>query len=264
MDWLSALALGMVQGLTELLPVSSSGHLVLVEKALGLELSDLSFEVSVHVATALGLCLVLGKELRMMFRSVVPSGLSEGERVQGRSLILNVFVATLPAVAVGLLASEPLRAVFHDPVLTFAMLPVTGALLVATRWAPGDGRILNPRLALLIGAAQAVAILPGISRSGFTIAAALLLGVRKDEAVKFSFLLSLPAIVGGTALELSRGLSSASSAGAGALAVGSVAALVSAVVAAGALLRVVRRGKLEYFGYYCLCVGALGLALSLR
>jgi undecaprenyl-diphosphatase len=263
LDWFSALVLGLVQGLTELLPVSSSGHLVLFEKALGLELSDLSLEISVHVATALGLCFVLRSELVTMVRSIVPAGLSTERKKLGRSLILNVVVGSVPAALVGLLASHQIRAVFHSPTLTFAMLPVTGAFLLTTRWSRDKGLGLSPPVALLVGAAQAVAILPGISRSGLTICTALLLGVRREEAVKFSFLLSLPAILGGAVLEFAGGGRAGSAVGTEALAIGSLVAFGSAIFAASILLRLVRRGKLEYFGYYCLAVGATGLLLTL-
>jgi undecaprenyl-diphosphatase len=262
LDWFSALILGIVQGLTELLPVSSSGHLVLAEKALGLDLSDLSFEISVHVATALGLCLILRNELGIMARSLLPFGLSPETKKRGRSLLLNVLVGSIPAVIVGVLASDQIKAVFHGPTLTFAMLPVTGAFLLLTKWSREKALELGPGLAFLVGAAQAIAILPGISRSGLTIGAALLLGVRKEEAVKFSFLLSLPAIAGGAVLEFSQGLPAESTLGLDVLAIGSVTAFACAIFAAKVLLRIVRRGKLEYFGYYCLLLGTLGLFLT--
>lgn len=251
-----------MQGLTELLPVSSSGHLVLAEKALGLELSDLSFEISVHVATALGLCLVLRNELGVMVRSIAQSGLAPEAKRRGRSLILYVLIGSIPAAVVGVFLSKQVQAVFHSATLTFAMLPLTGVFLLVTRWAREKKLALSPGLALLVGIAQAVAVLPGISRSGVTIGAALLLGVNREEAVKFSFLLSLPAIVGGALLEFSRSLDAESTVGADSLAIGSVVAFACAVFAAGALLRLVKRGKLEYFGYYCLVVGVVGLILT--
>ncbi len=262
MNWLNAFVLGVVQGLTELLPVSSSGHLVLAEKALGLVLSDLSFEISVHVATALGLCLILRGELKVMFRSLLPSGLSEEDKNRGRSLLLNVLVGSVPAVLVGLLAAEQIEAMFHGPTLTFAMLPVTGVFLLLTRWSRENGVALRPGLAFLVGVAQAVAVLPGISRSGLTIGAALLLGVKREEAVRFSFLLSLPAIAGGAVLQLFGGLGTESTPGVDVLVIGSITAFACAVFAAKVLLRLVKRGKLEYFGYYCIVVGAVGLLVT--
>jgi undecaprenyl-diphosphatase len=187
-------------------------------------------------------------------------------------------IGTVPAVVVGLVAYDAIERVFHTISLTAAMLPVTGVFLLFTRLARDKGLRVSPLLALAIGAAQAVAIIPGVSRSGMTVGTALLLGVRKDEAVKFSFLLSLPAILGGAVLELAKagagpasdaasGLAStpsvtASNVSATALVIGSVTAFAFALLAARTLLGVVRKGKLEYFGYYCILAGVAFLILT--
>jgi undecaprenyl-diphosphatase len=275
--------LGIVQGLTELLPVSSSGHLVIVEKLLGLRLTDLSFEIAVHVATAAAVCFFLRAELASMLRALTPraAGLApadSGGRGRGRALLIAVVIGTVPAVVVGLVAYDAIERVFHTISLTAAMLPVTGVFLLFTRLARDKGLRVSPLLALAIGAAQAVAIIPGVSRSGMTVGTALLLGVRKDEAVKFSFLLSLPAILGGVVLELAKagagpasdaasGLAStpsvtASNVSATALVIGSVTAFAFALLAARTLLGVVRKGKVEYFGYYCILAGVAFLILT--
>ena len=278
MNWLTALILGIVQGFTELLPVSSSGHLVLFEKILGVELRDVSFEITVHVATAAALCLVLRREIWLMLRSIqtgglkggdtqakgVRLGMSDQERRRGRLLILAVIIGSVPAVLVGVAASDQIEAAFHGVTLTLAMLPVTGIFLILTRWARDRDRDVRGLRALIVGVAQAIAILPGISRSGLTVGTGLFLGVTKEEAVKFSFLLSIPAIGGGAVLKLFKGSGGVPSVGAQNLAIAAVVAFFSALLAARVLLRVVKRGKLEYFGYYCVLVGVLGLLLLVR
>lgn len=302
MSWQSAIILGIVQGLTELLPVSSSGHLVMVEKLLGLRLTDLSFEIALHVATAAAICLFLRGELAAMFGALIPRGdgapaVEAERRGRGRTLLVALIVGTVPAVVVGLVAYDAIERVFHSVGLTVAMLPVTGVFLLSTRWAEDRGFGVGPLLALLIGIAQAVAIIPGVSRSGLTVGAALLLGVKKDEAVKFSFLLSLPAILGGAVLKLAKaGAESASGSaavfgapasnlitsnsmvsggvasggaavfhvGTPALLIASAVAFVFAVLGARTLLGVVRKGKLEYFGYYCILAGVAGLIYTWR
>ncbi len=282
MSWQSAVILGIVQGLTELLPVSSSGHLVLVERLLGLRLTDLSFEIAVHVATAAAVCFFLRSELASMLGALTPraaaaASADAGERGRGRALLIALVIGTVPAVVVGLVAYDAIEKVFHTVGLTAAMLPVTGVFLLFTRLSRDRGLGVSPLLALLIGAAQAVAIVPGVSRSGLTVGTALLLGVKKDEAVKFSFLLSLPAILGGAVLKLAKaagpasdaasGLAAAPSAavshvGAPALVVGAAAAFAFALLAAKTLLGVVRKGKLEYFGYYCILAGVAFLIFT--
>ncbi len=231
---------------------------------MGVGLDDISFEIAVHVATALALCVVLRKELKTILLALLPVGIFSDSvgaetKARGRVLLVAVVVGTIPAVLAGLAFTGPLEAVFHDVRLTLAMLPATGVFLIATRMARDRTRSVSLLIALAVGTAQAVAILPGISRSGLTIGAALFLGVKKEEAVKFSFLLSLPAILGGALLHLVQAGGAEAGPSAGAILVGSAAAFVCALGAASLLLGLVRRGKLEYFGYYCVCVGAVGL-----
>jgi undecaprenyl-diphosphatase len=265
---------------------------------LGLRLTDLSFEIGVHVATAAGICLFLREELVAILSSIIPGrtrsgassiggppggdthneraseGTAAGTKRRGRALLLALVIGTVPAALAGLVAYDQIERVFHSVRLTVMMLPVTGLFLMSTRWAKDKELGVSPLLALLIGAAQAVAIIPGLSRSGLTIGAAVLLGVKKEEAVKFSFLLSLPAILGGAVLKL---VKAGTQAGAAApsvgfpsvgslsgvppatLAVGLAVSFFFAVIGAKTLLRVVRKGKLEYFGYYCVLAGVAGL-----
>lgn len=212
------------------------------------------------------------------------------ETRKGRLLLFAVIVGSVPAALAGFALSDKIESIFHGVGLTLAMLPLTGAFLIATRWAKDRNRPVSLARGLIVGIGQAIAILPGISRSGMTIGSGLLLGVAKEEAVKFSFLLSIPAIGGAALLKLLKGSESQISAGSlktaalsgaaglqnvsavagvhsvgavGAqnLAIAGIVAFFSAILAAKLLFGVVRRGKLEYFGYYCLAIGLLGLIL---
>ncbi len=266
-----AVFLGVVQGATEFLPVSSSAHLVIFQDLLGLKEPELLLDVTLHAATLLAIVILYRRDLYEMglqfllalrgFRAGRPVASIWKSHAHFR-LGVYIFMGTLPAGLAGLLFREPLERLFGSPVAASAMLVVTGTVLFLTRFKPSRGRPLDAftlRDSLWIGAAQSVALLPGISRSGATIATGIFCGVDRDLAARFSFLLSIPAIVGANALEL--GNLSADPGGPGALVLvsGALAAFLSGLGALKLLVRIVHRGNLSLFCYYCWTVGLAGL-----
>jgi undecaprenyl-diphosphatase len=253
---LEAFWLGIVQGLTEFLPVSSSGHLVMLETLLGVEgEGGLVFEVVVHVATLLAIVIFFRRRV-----SELVVGALRGDPDAWR-YGCKLGVATVPAVAVGLLAKDAVERAFASPVVAGACLLVTGLVVWTTRATMKRAHGSEPSwlAALLIGCAQAVAILPGISRSGSTVAVALALGVAPLAAAEFSFLMGVVAIAGAAVLTLpdAAGFSPALLTGLG---VGALAALVSGVAAIWLFVRLLEHRAFHVFAYYAWAVGALFLA----
>lgn len=262
MSLIHAIILGIIQGLTEFLPVSSSGHLVLAEKWLGTSLGDqsdvqLAFNVVVHFGTALSVIVYFHKRLLALFFSLFDKRKKEEHR-----MIFFLFLGTLPAVAL-VLADKAVLGGKLDEILTSfplagAMLLVTGVILqIPQRLKPREGVVTGKR-SVMIGIAQAFAILPGISRSGSTIVAAISSGVRADRAAEYSFLLAVPAIMGGLVFSL-KDLSNLPSDQMFNFAIGGVASFISGLFAVYLVLAAVRRGKLGYFGYYCFVLGTIAL-----
>lgn len=247
----AALLLGLVQGLTEFFPVSSSGHLVLAQAILGVHANGILMEVVLHVATAL---VVVGYYREKAVDLLRPRFDEARNRYR-----LAIIVGLIPTGIVGVLLKDRIEALFERPGPTIAALAFTGVFLLATRFAPPRERRITLRIAFVIGVAQAIAILPGISRSGATIACALFLGVRRDEAAEFSFLLSVPAILG-AALLTAREMS-AEAAGGGVVLpalLGGVAAALSGYLALRLLVRLVVKGRFYRFGWYCLALALVG------
>lgn len=266
MSPLEALLLGLLQGATEFLPVSSSGHLVLAQALMKVLGTGVGFEVLVHLATLGAIVICLRRDVAGLIKGllhvvrILPRPAMGGARRQERTA-LSVIVGTVPAAAAGLVFGPTVEKAFSRPEWTGGFLLATGVVLVATRFAGEAGREIGPGVGFLVGIAQAGALLPGISRSGVTIAAAIFLGVPRDEAVKFSFLLALPAMCGALAYTALLGESPLLEVQAIPSAIGFGAALISGCAAIMILLRAVRRGRFELFGVYCLLVGAVALAL---
>ncbi|RMG92008.1 MAG: undecaprenyl-diphosphate phosphatase [Candidatus Dadabacteria bacterium] len=253
------LVLGLVQGLTEFLPVSSSGHLVIVQSLVpGFAQPGILFDVLLHAATLGAVLLYFWRDVAGMAASLLPGG-DPGHR----RLVGWIVAGTVPTGILGVAFKDPLEALFHAPRAAAAMLLVTGALLwvseVLARGRDPMDRIGVGR-ALAVGTVQGLAIVPGISRSGSTIAAGSLLGVRTADAARFSFLLSIPAIVGAVVLEV-RHLAHPAIAWGPYLA-GVVAAFASGLAAIHWLLRVIRRGRFRWFAVYCWLLGAGYLLLG--
>ena len=267
MSGVEALVLGLIQGLTEFLPVSSSGHLVLSQAILGVDAPGISFEVLVHFATLLAIVTAFRRDIWDLIVSFV-RGLANPvsrfrEDVHFRTSLF-VLLGTIPAGIAGLLFEEYVESAFGSQRVAALCLVATGTFLWTTRYARNSGRGMRAGDALTIGCAQAVAMLPGISRSGATIGAGLLGGLPGEDATRFSFLLALPAIAGATVLKLDDLRTAFSTGGEGpALALGMVAAYLSGYLAIRWLLGIVRRGRLYRFAYYCWAVGIVGLVVSL-
>lgn len=251
MNTIDAIILGIVQGLTEFLPVSSSGHLVMGQTILDVPSPGIVLEVALHVATLVSVLIVYR---RSVGRLIVGALRGERDALEYAGLIV---VATLPAVIVGLFLHDAIRAAFEEPAVTGAMLLVTGAILWSTRYLPARERLDRPGWlgAFAIGCVQAFAILPGISRSGTTISAGLWGRLRGESAAEFSFLMSIPAILGAAVLELRDFSSVIPDGSAGPLLAGFVAALVSGIAAILWLVWLVRRQAFYVFSLYVWPVG---------
>ena len=261
MLWEHALILGVLQGLTEFLPVSSSGHLVLGQSILGLKEPELFFDVLLHVGTLAAVLIFYGKDLWRIARgwcaSLAGKNAGDGSARTGWLLILG----SVPAGIVGIFLGDLVEGMFASPRLAACALLVTGGILCLSEPREGAGRgeaEMTAKDALIIGIFQAFAIVPGISRSGATIAAALMRGVAREQAARFSFLLSVPAILGAFALKV-KDLEGPLGAKLLPYAVGALAAAVVGVVALGWLIRLVRDGNLARFRYYCWGAGAFSL-----
>lgn len=267
MELLPAAILGLVQALTEFLPVSSSGHLVLSRILLGVQTEHgAAFEVAVHFGTLLSVVIVLRQEVWALLRSAwtavkqpgrIPVLWSEEQEFR---LLVAIVVGCIPAGVVGLAFKDQLEAAFASPVIVCSALIATGFVLLATLLpAVGEKRV-GIGSALLIGLAQAVAIIPGVSRSGSTIATAMFLGLEREHAARYSFLLSLPVIAGATALKARELLSVQISDQTWlALGLGASVAFIAGIGALVLLMRIVRRGGFAHFGWYCIAVGVIGL-----
>lgn len=253
----------MVQGLTEFLPVSSSAHLVFFQSLFRLEESQIFFDVMLHVGTLFAVLIYFRRDVEAIGR-----GLLEGLRGRGwdrpeTRLFLWIVVASVPTGLMGLLFKKGFESLFARPGVAGAMLLVTGVILALTRTIKGRGvgiEKLRVRKALLIGLAQGLAIIPGISRSGATLSASLFCGLERELAGRFSFLLSVPAILGATLLEF-RKLQTAGALQATAL--GAVAAFVMGLLALKILMGVVKKGRLSAFSWYCWAMGIVMLLWSL-
>lgn len=263
MDWLQALVLGLLQGLTEYLPVSSSGHLTIGSYLFGLNGEDnLAFTVVVHVATVLSTLVVLWKEIDWILK-----GLFKFKMNDETKYFINILISMIPVGIVGVFFKEQVEEVFGSGLLIVGcMLLVTAALLVFSYYArPRQRENISPLHAFIIGLAQAVAVLPGLSRSGSTIATGLLLGNKKEKLAQFSFLMVIPPILGEALLDVVKGLKGEEAFGgidALPLIVGFVAAFVSGCVACKWMINIVKKGKLVWFGVYCAIAGAATIAFS--
>ena len=263
MDCIEALVLGLIQGLTEYLPVSSSGHLAIGSALFGIQGEEnLTFTIMVHVATVLSTLVILWKEVDWIFK-----GLFKFQMNDETKYALNILVSMIPVGIVGVFFKDKVEAVFGSGLLIVGiMLLVTALLLTFSYYAkPRQRENISLWHAFLIGVGQALAVLPGLSRSGTTIATGLLLGNKKEKMAQFSFLMVIPPILGEALLDLLKGLKGEEALGGidtWPMVVGFVAAFVSGCIACKWMINVVKRGKLIYFGIYCAIAGVLTIIFS--
>ena len=260
MDVLDALILGIIQGLTEFLPVSSSGHLELGKAILGdnsIPEESLLFTVVMHFATALSTIVVFRKDIWDILK-----GLLQFKWNEEKQFSLKIIISMIPAAIVGILFEEQLEQLFGGSVLLVGfMLIITALLLWLADKAKNTGKPVSYSNAFVIGLAQAIALLPGISRSGSTISTSVLLGNDKTKAARFSFLMVVPLILGKIAKDLLDGNLTHTGNSTG-LIVGFIAAFISGLFACTWMISLVRKSKLSYFAIYCLIVGVIAIVVS--
>ncbi len=258
MDTLQAIILGVVQGLTEFLPVSSSGHLQLANEILGTDLnpeSNLTFSLTLHAATVLSTVVILWAEIWKLLKGIFSRTFTAEQ-----AYVLKIIISMIPVGIVGLFFKDYIEAAFSSIAVVGVMLLVTATLLTFAYYAkPRQKESLSYRDAFIIGLAQAVAVLPGLSRSGSTIATGLLLGNNKESVAQFSFLMVLPPILGNALLDCLKG-----DFGGGVetlpLVAGFVTAFITGCIACKWMIDIVKRGKLIWFAIYCAIAGVVALA----
>ena len=264
MEWFEALILGIVQGLTEYLPVSSSGHLAIGSALFGIEGEEnLAFTIVVHVATVLSTLVVLWKEIDWIFR-----GFFKFKMNPETKYVINILISMIPIGIVGVFFKDYVEAIFGSGLLVVGVsLLITAALLTFSYYAkPRVKENISMKDAFIIGLSQACAVLPGLSRSGSTIATGLLLGNKKENLAQFSFLMVIPPILGEALLDAIKMMGGEAVAGSipmSSLVIGFLAAFISGCIACKWMINIVKRGKLIYFGIYCALVGCVTLILQL-
>ncbi len=262
MDFIEAIVLGIIQGLTEFLPVSSSGHLEIAKAILGdtsVPEESLTFTVVLHFATALSTIVIFRKEVAEIFK-----GLFQFKWNDETEFSLKIIVSMIPAVIVGILFEKELEAFFGGQILLVGcMLLVTALLLLLADKAKKTDKKVSFTNAIIIGVSQAIAMLPGISRSGATISTSVLLGVDRNKAARFSFLMVVPLIVGKIAKDLMSGEINFESAEILPMSVGFLAAFIAGLFACTWMISLVKKSKLSYFAIYCAVVGVIAIGYSL-
>lgn len=270
MSWWEAALLGLIQGLTEFLPVSSSGHLVLGRHVLGVGAdaeSGILFEAMVHLGTVFSILVVYRREILALVQEfsrgiIRPSGYrSMWTENESFRLSILILITMIPTGITYLVFKDSIEEAFTDPRFTAAMLLVTGLMLVLTRLRKSpDGHVTSLK-AIGIGIAQSAAMFPGISRSGATICAGIYQNVDPERATNFSFLMVLPVVLIGTGVEVSEAIATGVQVVWTPMLIGLVVAFLSGILAIKLVLDVIRRGRLEYFAVYCFIVGGIGLML---
>ena len=265
MNDLQALILGIIQGLTEYLPVSSSGHLTIGSYLFGVNGEEnLTFTIAVHIATVLSTLVILWKEVAWLFK-----GLFKFKNNEETQYVLKIIVSMIPVGIVGVFFKDYVEEIFGSGLLIVGiMLLITALLLAFSYYAkPRVKKDISMRDAFVIGLAQAAAVMPGLSRSGSTIATGLLLGNKKEKMAQFSFLMVIPPILGEALLDIMKAVKGGAEAAVGdislsALAIGFGAAFVAGCLACKWMISIVKKGKLVYFAVYCAIVGAITLICS--
>ncbi len=266
MELIKAIVLGVVQGVTEFLPISSSGHLVIGSEILGYQGQGIAFEVFLHLGTLVSVIIVFRKDLLAMIKAPFRFFKNNADEETKHYFLWDVYVvlATLPAVVVGLLLKDHIENIFDNLLLVYLFLAITGVMMITSRKLLDRSVKLNGWRSLLLGCAQACAIMPGLSRSGTTIFAGMAMGMNRVTVARFSFIMSIPAILGAVVLQ-SRDLFNTppSSEALQGIALGTLFAAISGYFAIILLLDLVRKNRLQWFGYYCLVISCIGLLFQI-
>jgi undecaprenyl-diphosphatase len=274
LNWIYSVVLGVVQGLTEFLPVSSSGHLVLFQQLFGFEEPELFLDTCLHIGTLLAIIVVFAKEIGILCRAFIrfiqemiqnPRVVPAFQKDPQMRLVFFIVLGSIPTAIIGVLFNRIADNIFSSIFLVGLMLLITGVFLWISRYVSGSGRgvaQMKASDALLIGCIQGLAILPGISRSGTTISLAILLGVERQLAGRYSFLLSIPAIIGALLLTGRSALLQSTSIPWASILLGTLVAFVVGYVALRVLLYMIKQGRLYRFAPYCWVVGIAAIAMS--
>jgi len=271
MDLMQAIILGGIQGLTEFFPVSSSGHLVIFQQMMGLKEPVLMFDISVHVGTLAAIVVYFFNDIIRLFNSFKRSALCHLRGQSGKLTKIEIsdtrmawmlVAGSIPTAVIGFGMHMVSDVLFSSLTIVGVSLLVTGGILLGTRWM-NQGKApetdLSVKQALLIGTVQGLAVIPGISRSGSTISAALFLGVNHDMAIRYSFLLSIPAILGALVLQILSDSSVAGNISLAVIAAGLLTSLIIGYVALSLLVKMVQKGHLYFFTPYCIVLGVVVL-----
>ena len=261
MDLIKAIIVGIIQGLTEFLPVSSSGHIELGQAILGLDFKEQEdqFSIILHLGTALSTIVVFRKEILELLK-----GIFQFKWNQSTSFAVKIIISMIPAVIIGILFEDWLETLFSGQVLLVGcMLLITGLLLFLADKATHTDKSVGFLHSIIIGIAQLIAILPGISRSGATIGTSVLLGIDRAKAAKFSFLMVLPLIFGKISKDLISGDFTYSNGSGLPFFVGFLAAFITGIFACRWMIQIVKNSQLKYFAYYCFIVGTIAVIFSL-
>jgi undecaprenyl-diphosphatase len=259
MNWFEAIVLGLIQGLTEFLPVSSSGHLEIAKHLFGVDPeASFFFTVAVHGATVLSTIAVFRKEIIRLIEGSVKFRMNEET-----SYTLKIIISMIPVGIAGLLLKDPIERMFSGNIFFIgAMLLITSALLASAHFVRKGNRSIGYLDALIIGIAQAIAVIPGISRSGATISTGLLIGNKKEDIAGFSFLMVIIPVIGANILEILTGDAGTAVTGALMVVAGALTAFISGYVACRWMIDLVRKSKLIWFSIYCAVAGLLSLLLG--
>ncbi len=266
MEIFKAIILGIIQGLTEFLPVSSSGHLVLAEHYLKFNNPEISFEIVLHLGSLFAVLIYFRKDILALLKSLILFKNKESIHTRNRNTVFYIIVATTMTGIIGFYFEDPLTKAFSSLYIPSFMLVITGFILYISDKIESRGiktHQLGIRKSILIGLTQAFAILPGISRSGTTITVGIFAGLDREEAARFSFILSIPAILGANILKFSSMLDLDRSVWLSYL-LGTLAAFISGYVVISFLISIVKKQKLKYFAYYCWLIAVISLILYLK
>lgn len=260
MNLFEAIILGIVQGLTEFLPISSSGHLEIGKYLFGIDAeSSFSYSVAVHGATVLSTLVVFWHEVVTLIKGTFRFRMNNETQY-----VLKILISMIPVALAGVFFEDEVVAFFNGSIVFVgSMLLTTATLLIISSLMKDRSKEISYFHAFIIGLAQALAVLPGISRSGATISTGLMLGNKKEDLAKFSFLMVLIPIIGANLIELAKGdFSSGSSIGAASIVTGFIAAFITGYIACRWMINLVRKGKLYWFGIYCILIGLVAVILG--